>query len=337
MRRRHLSLALAFCLVAGMALGAGNRGTAHAAAGAELFPPGSRPVGYKLGVLATACWMGGIWSDAEGIPPAAWPAHDDQRCHDLVASVYGRPDQVRYEQLRATESEAVQDLLAKIRATEPAPTREATTALFRSTAAAVRETMLARRAADRVKIDYDSDAVEAKLTNDQRTAAQALDAQGALEPLLVAPESSAADRRVIGLLLALDRMDMARGLPKALKLHALGRVLTQVFGIAPPPAASLRLDAVPRPGVWLAYLSGAAERAGYPVPANPALSPKSRETLAWTGVGRGFAEQIGRAVGQLPVGAVPELARVARAVTARLESERTVAEQMTRVHAEQGR
>jgi len=333
MRRRHLRLALALCLLTGMALSTRHRDGARAA-GVALFPPGGRPVGYKLGVLATACWMGGVWSDAEGVPPADWRARDDQRCHDLVTSVYGRFDQIRYEKLRATEAEAVRDLLAKVRATEPATTRDGTTTLFRYTAAAVHETMLARRAADRVKIDYDSDAVEARLTDDQRAAARALDAQGALEPLLVNTDSIAADRHVLGLLLALDRMEMARGLPKQLKLHALGPVFTQVFGIALPPQAALRLDAAPRPGAWLAYLSGAAERAGYPVPVNPALSPKSRETLAWTGVGRGFAEQLDRYVSQLPAGAVPELARVGREVVARLQSQRNVAEQMTRAHAE---
>jgi hypothetical protein len=38
------------------------------AASDEVFPAGSRPAGYKLGLLATSCWMGGVWSDAEGSP-----------------------------------------------------------------------------------------------------------------------------------------------------------------------------------------------------------------------------------------------------------------------------
>ena len=102
-----------------------QRGTATAAGG-EIFPAGSHPTGYKLGLLATACWMGGVWSDAEGVPPARWGARDEQRCRDLVTSVYGRFDQGRYEQIRENEERTIGDLLAKIRATEPAASREHT-------------------------------------------------------------------------------------------------------------------------------------------------------------------------------------------------------------------
>jgi hypothetical protein len=291
-----------------------------------IFPSGSRPTGYKLGLLATACWMGGVWSDAEGAPPAAWHDRDDQRCRDLVVTMYGQVDQARYEQIRATEDRAVGDLLAKIRATEPAASRERTVALFRDLAAAMHEGMLARRAADRVKIDYDADAVEAKLNDDQRTAAKMLGAHKALERLLVVTDPNAGDRRVLGLLLAMDRMEMARGLPKQLKFYAMGHVLTTIFDVAPPPAETLKPTANPRPGAWLTYLTAVAARVGYPAADAPSLTHKMRETLAWTGVGRAFADRLRQRAAGMPNVAVPELSRVASAVAARLESERATAE-----------
>ena len=308
---------------------------AHAA-GIAIFPVGLRPTGYKLGLLATACWTGGVWSDAEGVPQSEWRNRDDQRCRDLVISIYGRFDSARYEQLRANESQAVEDLLAKIRATEPAASRDRTTALFRDVATAMHETMLARRAADRVKIDYDADAVEAKLDDDQRTAAKALAKHGALEPLLVATDPAASDRSVLGLVLALDRMEIARGLPKQLKFYALGHVLTTVFGATPPPAAALNPTAAPHQGAWLAYLSSVAARTGYPVADAPALTHKMKETLAWTGVGRGFADRLRRQAGNLPAAAVPELSRIVASIATRLETERNAAESMSKMHAQEG-
>jgi hypothetical protein len=304
------------------------------AAGVAIFPAGVRPTGYKLGLLATACSMGGVWSDAEGVPPIDWRTRDDQRCKDLVASVYGRFDSAPYERLRAGDAQALNDLLAKIRATEPVATRDRTVVLFRDVTAAMHEGMLARRAADRVKVDYDADAVEAKLTADERTAAKALSQHGALERLLVTTDASASDRRVIGLLLAMDRMEMARGLPKQLKFYALGHVLTTVFGAPPPPADALNPTATPRPGTWLAYLSGMAERAGHPASDSPALTHKMRETLAWTGVGHGFADRLRHQVETLPNAAVPELSRIATEVAARLETERATAEKVSKARPE---
>ena len=306
------------------------------AADVAMFPAGSRPTGYKLGLLATACWTGGVWSDAEGVSPADWRNRDDQRCRDLVASVYGRFDSSRYEQLRAGDAQAVSDLLAKVRATEPQPSREPTVALFRDVAAAMHEGMLARRASDRVKVDYDADAVEAKLTDDERTAAKELSQHTALDHLLITSDVTATDRRVLGLLAAMDRMEMARGLPKQLKFYALGHVLTTVFDVAAPPAGALKPTATPPPGTWLAYLSGVASRAGYPASDSPALTHKMRETLAWTGVGHGFADRLRRQVAGLPNAAVPELSRMATEVATRLENERASAEAMSKAHAQDG-
>lgn len=337
MKRRHhrWGLALIFGLCFSALPGWTQRNVADAA-GVAVFPTGVRPTGYKLGLLATACAMGGVWSDAEGVPPADWRNRDDQRCHDLVISIYGRFDSARYEQLRAGDAQAVSDLLAKIRATEPPATRDRTVALFRDVAAATHEGMLARRAADRVKVDYDADAVETKLTADERTAAKALSEHGSLERLLVTTDVAAADRRALGLLLALDRMEMANSLPKQLKFYALGHVLTTVFEVAPPPASALHPTETPQPGRWLAYLSVVAARAGYPAPESPAITHKMRERLAWTGVGHGFADRLRRQIASLPNAAVPELSRVATEVAKRLETERSTAETMSNAHAQRG-
>ena len=305
-------------------------------AGGELFPAGSRPAGYKLGLLATACWMGGVWSDAEGLPRDRWAALDHQRCQDLVASIYGHPDQVRFEQIRATESRAVDDWLAKIRVTEPAATRARTVALFSDVAAAAHEGMLARRAADRVKVDYDRNSVEMKLTKDERTAAEVLQNHAALDKLLVTTEFAAADRRAIGTLFAMDRMEIASGLPKALKFYAVGGVFTTTFDAAPPAVALNPIEA-PRPGAWLVYLTGVASRAGYHnISDGAGFRPGERETLAWTGVARGFADRLRVLVVRLPAQAVPELSRIVNGVATRLETERQNVEQFTGAHASGG-
>ncbi len=310
-----------------------NTARAAGAPSDAIFPPGARPAGYKLGLMATACWMGGVWSDAEGAAPASWRERDDQRCRDLVVTVYGEMNPARYQQLRENEARAVEDLLAKISAGEPAASRSRTVSLFRDVAAAAHEGMLARRAADRVKVDYDAEAVEAKLTDDQRLAARALAEHHAIEKLLVVSDRTAADRRALGLLFALDRMEMARGLPKQLKFFALGHVLTTVFDVAPPPADVLEPNANPRPGAWLSYIGGVAARLEAPPPAGPGVTNKTRETMAWTAVGRGFAQRLRLEVGQLPGQAVPELSRAATAVATRLESQRATAEGLTQARA----
>jgi hypothetical protein len=337
MTRRYKRWGLALLIgLSVSALQTWSRRNSVQAAGAAVFPAGAQPSGYKLGLLATACWMGGVWSDAEGVPPADWRNRDDQRCKDLVVSVYGQFSPARYEQLRAGDAQAVGDLLAKIRATEPSPTRDQTVALFRDVAATMHEGMLARRSSDRVKVDYDADAVEAKLTDDERTAAKALSQHTALDRLLITGDATATDRRVLGLLAAVDRMEMARGLPKQLKFYALGHVLTTVFDVAAPPADAMKPTATPRPGTWLAYLSGVASRAGYPTSDSPALTHKMRETLAWTGVGHGFADRLRRQVTVLPNAAVPELSRIATEVAKRLETERATAETMSKAHVQNG-
>jgi hypothetical protein len=79
-----------------------------------------------------------------------------------------------------------------------------------------------------------------------------------------------------------------------------------------------------------------AARAGHPVSDSPALTNKLRETLAWTGVGHGFADHLRHEIASLPSEAVPELSRVATEVATRLETERATAETMSKAHAQRG-
>jgi hypothetical protein len=59
-----------------------------------------------------------------------------------------------------------------------------------------------------------------------------------------------------------------------------------------------------------------------------------RETLAWTGVGHGFADRLRHQVETLPNAAVPELSRIATEVAARLETERATAEKVSKARPE---
>ena len=63
------------------------------------------------------------------------------------------------------------------------------------------------------------------------------------------------------------------------------------------------------------------------------LRPGERQTLGWTGVGRGFADRLRKLAAALPAQAVPELSRILGGVAARLETEWQNAEQLTGGHA----
>ena len=82
-----------------------------------------------------------------------------------------------------------------------------------------------------------------------------------------------------------------------------------------------------------AYFTDVALLAGHRVPEGRAITNKVWETLAWTGIGRGFADQLRREAASLPDAAIPELTHVTASVAARLDSERSTAESLSAVHA----
>lgn len=247
----------------------------------------SAPVGASgdrdLVMSAVSCWMGGLWSDALGEKPGDQrEAGMVARCAPVIAAI-GVADQ---RPMRAIDASIVARIDERIR---DGHLRN----LLDDAADATRESMHARLAADEVKADAGSHPPPATYADDKRAAADVLGQSQGLWSLLEAPPRRygpyAAEARTLGLLVALDRMEIAFRLPKRLKLEVVGPAYAAVFGISAPivhgdPAAPL-----PR-GMWLGYLSAVASAAGHPVPST--LDIDSREALAWTGVEAGFADKL---------------------------------------------
>jgi hypothetical protein len=272
------------------------------------------PRGYKLGLQAVGCWLGGVWAEAEGAAPAERVAISQGNCRQVVAAIYGRQDRTRYEQLRAFEEGAVADLVGKVRASDASAA-----ALIQATAAAGREAMHARRGADRVKMDIDVQSAPGKLTKDETTAATVVGEHRAIDALANLGGPLSADAHAIAVLFALDRIGAASALPKQLKFADTRDMFTLLFGEAGPPAA---FDATREPpaGQWVAYLTQMATDIGHP-PGATKTQPSVRRALAWAGILEGAADLLKRDQGNLSAGAVPELSRIVREVAARLESE----------------
>jgi hypothetical protein len=248
-----------------------------------------------LVLLAAACWSGGEWADALGEQETMKQAGVEGRCRDLERQVWaGALDKTHYEQLRALEKDAVADVVAKIDETAKAAgvdghKRDALVHLAVALADEQKELMLARRAGDRVKRDLDHE--PEKLTADEVDAVGPLREHAKLEALLRfdAPDL-APDARALALLGALDRVELARGLPKHLKLYAVADEFQLLFGVTVPDVPQ---DATQKlvPGTWLAFLSDTAATAGYPVSAT-AKTPRERDALAWAGMLEGFHDKV---------------------------------------------
>jgi hypothetical protein len=251
--------------------------------------------------MAAACWFGGVWGDAEGESPEYRRLASEARCHDVVRRVYGHDDQARYEQLRALEGEVVADIAGKVETlakedSDDAPRSQVLAALVQAVAAAQREGMFARRATDRVRRDLDHEAD--KLTDDEVAAVAPLRDTRMLQALLNFTGADLAhDAHALGVLAALDRMDIARGLPRHMKIYAAGGANELLFGVKTPQVP----DDVKRPlkpGLWLVYLTDVAKAAGHPVP-DAAKTPKQREPLAWTGTLEGYGDKLRADLDQL--------------------------------------
>ncbi len=277
---------------------------------------------HDLVLQAASCWTDGLWSDALGETGDARLGGIERRCDELLAAGGVTPEQQRYYPLRAVEPYVVNVLAARVRelaAADPeqAPHAAQLEALLRGIADAARENVDARRAADVVKDDVEGQPEpDARAADKVAAAARLRDAESldALFHLDAGPYT--ADAHAVALLLALDRMEIARGLPKHLKVYAVGGALHDVFGV-PAPAVSDRTAAPIPSGTWLRYLTEVAAAAGHPVPAD-AHDPQNREPLAWTGVLEGFADRL-RAQ-EAHVGRGP-LATVEQSVAQRLDEE----------------
>lgn len=259
--------------------------------------------GDALVVRAASCWLGGIWSDALGEKKLAWT---DTRTPGIEARCKEALDDPGMRQI----TPRAVDLLA--RKLDHQPER----VLLHTVADAARENMNARRAANRVKTDFaDDTTTPSERRADKIFAAPQLRKSDALVALLGDAGPYAADARAIGLLLAVDRVEIARGLPKHLKIEVLDAPCRQVFGVAAPTLPHDDTAAIPS-GTWLAYLSVAATAAGHPTEAS--LAPAHREPLAWNGLLDGFADKL-RVLE--PHVAEPQLGQVIEAVAARLDDQ----------------
>jgi hypothetical protein len=123
------------------------------------------------------------------------------------------------------------------------------------------------------------------------------------------------EAHALGLLTAMDRMELARGLPKHLKVYAVEGAYQLVFGAAPP---NVPADATAKlvPGTWLTYLIDVARAAGHAVPAS-ASTPREREPWAWGGVIAGFGDKLKADAPRLE----GRLAKIAAHVAKRLDAE----------------
>jgi hypothetical protein len=281
---------------------------------------GSSPEGaHQLAVEAIACWLGGVWGDAEGVDQETRAANAQRRCERLVLDVYGNYDVARYERLRALDPAEVSELKRRILAASGAGALAQRLSTFIDLVADTeRETTNARRSADRVKKDIDGQRVGTSLTVDEAAAVEPLSEAKAFDALLNSDVGELNhEARAVAMLSAMDRMETARGLTKHLKVYAIERPMTALFNA---PGADVPRDAHQslKGGAWLGYLTAVAGAAGHPVPKS-ARSSQDRELLAWGGVLAGLADKLRLEANQ--ISDASELKRVAEAVVRRLDIE----------------
>ncbi len=269
---------------------------------------------HLLVTMTNGCWFGEIWHDALGEQPPV------ERCRRVLETVYGTVDHHRLERLRAFEPNEVAALGARIvRIAEREHANAAALGRLYDISAQVQlETMMARRAADRVKMDEAGIREPSRRLIDEADAVPQLQASGGLARALTDTTGDAAldaELRIVGLLCATDRMSDARGLPKHMKIYAVEGPFDLLFRVrAPEPPADVRKPL--KAGKWLEYLTDVARAAKHPVP-DTARFIEQKELAAWGGVLAGFADML-RAEAE---GASGEAQRVAIGASARLEDE----------------
>jgi hypothetical protein len=125
------------------------------------------------------------------------------------------------------------------------------------------------------------------------------------------------EAHAMGLFCAMDRVELARGLPKHLKVYAVAGAHQLVFGVA-PPAVPEDVTAKLERGLWLRYLADVARAAGHPVPVK-ATHPREREPWAFGGVVAGYADKLRADAAKLDRAA--PLGKAVAAIVARLDAE----------------
>jgi len=283
--------------------------------------PQTQEEAHKLLILAVSCWFGGAWSDALGEQDQMKVTGIENRCHELERRVWGSDDKSHYEQMRAFEQNAASDIVAKVDETAKGdsvdgPRREALVKLATALEGAMHETMAARRAADRVKRDLDRE--PDKLSKDEVDAVLPLRSHAKLETLLNLEAGDLThEAHAMALLCMLDRVELARGLPKHLKLYAVADSFQLLFGVTVPDVpedGSKKLV----PGTWLRFLADTARSAGHPVP-DKAKTPRERDAMAWAGMLEGFHDKL--KVDSDAIATSTDASKIVTVVLHRLESE----------------
>jgi hypothetical protein len=244
---------------------------------------------HRLVVDTTGCWFGAIWKDALG---------DDgrSRCQTVLEAAYGKLDRDRLVRLRALDAVEVNNLRSYIihaaaSDQEDAPRAARLIRMFDAIAAAQRETMLARRAGDRIKKDIDGERVRGNRYADERAAVGQLTTFNAVQSLYALDVGELSpEARAVAILCAMDRMNTANGLPKHIKVYAVGAAFTMLFGVAPPRVPDDPTKPM-KAGMWLAYVSQVARAAGHPVPPE-ATTLQGKELMAWSGTLQGIGDKL---------------------------------------------
>ena len=263
------------------------------AGGAATVP--AKGQAHALVVLVASCWYGGVWSEGEGADtPETRKAASEARCREATKRTFGTEDKEKYEQLRAYEANALEDLGKKVQEltkgdTVDEPRKDALGKLVTTLAAAKKEEMLARRAGDRVKRDLAKE--PEKLNADEVAAVGPLKDTTALAQLLKLDAGDlTTEAHTFGVMSAMERMAIARGLPRHLKIYAVQGSIKLLFNVD-APAVSDDLTKPLKPGTWLATLTAAAKGAGHAVP-DTAKTPLEKEPMAWAGVLEGLHDQL---------------------------------------------
>jgi len=278
-------------------------------------PPPDGPA-RAITLAAAGCWLGGFWSDALGESGASREAGIRARCDDVVRDAGENPGGAYYA-MRAVDATNV-DLLAQrvwqisSQSAAERPYGTELVQLLHAVADAAREDMHARNAADRVKEVFAKYSV-AEQRDNKVHADPELHFANAFRMLYAHGGPYAEDAKVLALFFALDRMEIARGLPKHLQLQTMRVQNEELFGIAGPTLPEDPAAPIPS-GTWLDYMTRVAEAAGHPVPAE-AKSPENRALLAWNGVLLGVGDQLRTAK------AAPALEDVVHRVLGRLDEQ----------------
>ncbi len=306
-RERALAIALLVTACGGEAR-VENPAPMTSAAGVAAAPPRETDTAYKLIVASAACWLGGLWSEAEGESGAAERRTGTaRRCAEVVRAVSGEDDPSKVEALRVLDPSITDALIAKVQERAQADGKgEADTLALEKFAANVvaasREATTARRGATKIRADIeklktDKDRALAherdadRLSADEASALPPLRASAGLERLLHDSVGDyAPDAHAIGIMLALTRVRAGQDLPKHMKLYTVSPAYGAVFAVKPPPLPEHARDRL-KPGTWLAYVMNVAKACGHPVP-DTAHTAKEKEALAWSGALAGLADRL---------------------------------------------